>query len=407
MGTPAGSPPHLQLGRSKHSLWPVYHQLAFLTVVNPPQAYRGFSELIPHLDEYEGAPDVWHNLSIDASRANHEDAELAIITKGLEQWPENVDLLCDAFSLHQSAGSFFDPAMAAHFWHILDSMDRQKTARYWRFWSFGAIYLAKDLYSPSQAVKLLDEGILRVPRDGLRGVLSTYRAVLSTSAPDSDPRSDDQIRQDYVRAFEITEKRLRLGIEMGIPSAYVLAIDLAEMYEERAGMMPDATYGRSEAVTSHMNYQAAYLDRAMQWVDLAEARYTGDSNHPIWRIYIVRARILMAQRKYGDALRYLRSLPPSEREDRQIQTLIRLAAISTGERLDEIELGGPSGDAGGQGSGGGEPSRSEPDNPSPDEVLQQLFANGGRALEMLARQYGEIRDIVFDVARRLRGTGEE
>lgn len=169
-------------------------------------------------------------------------------------------------------------------------MPRKQTGPCWRFWGYGAIYHATTLNDPATALQLLDDGLLAVKRDGLMDILRTYRRVLIDSVPLRKLDSIDQLAAYQQEAISILESRYRMGIQLGIENAYVLAQDLARLHQERAGV---------EADESTPNENNAYLRKELAYLDLAEKLYTGDPNHQIWNIYVQRVRILMAQHKYG------------------------------------------------------------------------------------------------------------
>lgn len=99
-----------QTSRSE-SLWPFYREVDGLEFSNPPIARERFDQILAEgLSHYTGPPDLWHNIAITAGCVQHNQAQLAFVEEGLREWPEKVDLLCDALQYRFS--SHFDPEQA-------------------------------------------------------------------------------------------------------------------------------------------------------------------------------------------------------------------------------------------------------------------------------------------------------
>jgi hypothetical protein len=323
---------------------------------DPPRARTMFDRLmVEGLECYKAPADVWHNTSMVAAHVEHRDAELALIQAGLRDWPDNVDLLCDEFQLRYS--THYDTTRAAEIWAKLWGMDRKKTGPFWRFWAYGAIYHATTLYDPVTARQLLDDGVRSVTRDSLCDLLRIYRRVLIDSTPRYVLTTENDIIAYQKDALKQMEAKYQLGISLGVENAYVLATELAKLYQERAGeeLIPQNASTQQAGETAPVakktdDGQAAfltatekvtpaaqhvdYLTKALEYLELAEMLYTGDSNHPVQDIYRIRARILMAQRRYGDALKLLNSLPLDDASFRIMRTL---AAQMTGMNVDETK----------------------------------------------------------------------
>lgn len=383
-------------GRTR-SLWPFYNKINEYEYVNPSRAYELIDEILPDLVSYFGPPDLWHNCAMTAARVGHRDGDLAFILGGLAQWPEDFDLLCDA--LQDYTSTHYDPAKAKAIWETLANM-KERAAPYWRFWVYGATYHATVLHDPVTSLSLLDEGLYHVHRENLMNIVRAYRRILidSMSFRDEEPNTswrDDrdglQLQKAYRRALDTLEKRYQLGIGMGVDEGYVLAVELATLYQERAGIHGDTPEaGDLPGQEPHANsFGARSLETAMAYLDLAERLYTGNLNHPIWDIYVVRIRVLMALRRYGEALNVMRSLPTAkQQQDPSIAVMMRFAALSIGQQLPEDN------------------ADQIPESMIlriQQQTIQSLFDDDGAQLEDVIRQNPRLAAVLINVLRRLRG----
>lgn len=310
-------------GNARKSLWLFYHDLEHYEYSAPGKARDLLENILKEgLDNYTASPDLWHNAAMSAGRVDHEVAQLAIIQAGLREWPDEVDLLCD--ELQHRYTDHYDLKRAQEIWTKLSSMPREKTGPYWRFWVYGASYHAIVLNDPKRGLELLDEGLKWVRRDGLTNILLAYRGMLVDSIPFEKIESHEQLLDYHRRVLAMLEARYRLGIELGVEKGYVLATALARLYQEQAVA---GIGGQSESDDN--------LSKALACLDWAEQLYTGDPNYPVWGIYEVRARILMAQGKYGDALKVLKSLPEARQKEPSLATMMKLAALIVGEKVEE------------------------------------------------------------------------
>lgn len=364
----------------RKSLWQFYHEISQYEYANQQRA-RELIDLIlkEGLDNYTATPDLWHNTAMVAGRVKHTVAQLAFVEAGLREWPDNVDLLCDELQYRHT--THYDLRKAAAIWQRLDELPKEITGPYWRFWVYGAIYHAVALCKPQKGLELLDEGLKWVKRDGLMDVLRNYRRVLVDSIPLEPIEDNRQFSAYQKRVFELLEERYLLGLKMGVENGYVLAVELARLYQEQAsgGILDRLELNGQEDEQSLHTSSNHYLQRAMQYLDLAEILYTGDPNHPIWEIYEVRARILMAQRRYGDALKLLSSLPQNRRNEPSIATMLSLAIRITGEKIETDES----------------------DSSSFSELLSSLFQNDGELLFRIASQNPQVARILRNVVQRL------
>jgi len=368
-------------------LWSLYSAISTLGYTNPERGHQMLDEILAEgLEHYTAPPDLWHNCAMEAARMQHREAQLALIKAGLQEWPDEIDLLCDELQLMYT--THYAPTEAAELWKKLETMDRRKSGPYWRFWVFGAIYHAFTLNDRVAALALLDEGLRSVRRDTLMNVLRTYRRVLVDSAPEKSLECMDEVREFQHQLLELLEERYKLGIKWGVENSYVLATELARLYQERSGINPDKLTPKTDTESSSTeSSEDYYLNRALEYLEFAEKLYTGNPYHPIWEIYEVRARVLMAQRRYVDALRFLRSLPESRFSDPSIAAMLKLASAVTGEKIDDLIK---------------ETSEIRQEDVI-DNLMAFLYQDGGRNLLYLAQQNPALKAILVNIARQLEG----
>lgn len=371
----------------KRYLRQFYNKLARFEYRGPEQASVLINEeLLPYLDEFIGPPDLWHNTVTVASRLQHP-RRVDIVRAGLRQWPDDVDLLCD--ELQFSYGLDYDPQRAQEIWSRLTQLDENLTGPFWRFWVFGAIYHARQ-GKVEEALALLDRGLLAVKRDGLMDVFRAYRSVLIDNAPLREINDIDELGKTHEETFAIIRERYTLGITLGVENGYVLAMELARLYQEMA-----AKDVFEETLDSHgmRDKFVDYLRKALTLLDLAEAMYTGNPNHPIHEIYERQAMVMMALREYDEALKRLDSIsiPTLRRTEEQriaLETMRRFAILKTGGSLPSEE----------------EKSSEDPQaqiQSAIDRALPILFGHNGAYLYGLARDNEAIRRIVLGVAAQL------
>jgi hypothetical protein len=363
-----------------------YNQLARFEYVNPARARQLLDEPLELIDEFTGSPDLWHNTAMVASRLNYP-RRVEIIRAGLDEWPDDVDLLCD--DLQFCYGSEYDPVRAQEIWTKLASMDEAKTGPFWRFWVYGAIYHAK-LGKVQEGVDLLDRGILSVKRDSLMDVFRGYRNVLVDHIPQRALVNDDELVALHKDILQTLEAKLSLGIRLGIENGYVLALELARLYQEMAGADFFSNSGKVEPgeIQTRVNDK---LRRALEILHLAECLYTADPNHPIQEIYERRINLLMPLHEYDEALKLLHSIPSSSRrlEETRIarDAMRRFATLKTGGSLE------PEGETTG--------TEATDVESALQVVVPILFSNNGEGLERYARATPEIRQTILRVAASL------
>ncbi|MBT8225773.1 MAG: hypothetical protein HKP61_21120 [Dactylosporangium sp.] len=292
----------------------VFHNMS-----TSPQYYDDIRRAIDYLVDgrlstIEGSPSEWFNLAIQSRMVNNIAGGFSIIQEAVRRYPEDVDLLCELFQFRYNHG---DQALAAEVWERLNELGKAKTGPSWRFWVYGATYLARYLHDREGALALLEEGLSWVRLADLNNVFSHYRIVLIDGADLRAAGNRAQVAELHTRYVDLIQQRYKDGLELGIECGYVLAVDLAKLLRERsAGMDPESA---SEC-----------LDVALRYLDVAERTYTHNGNHPIWNIYIEKAITLMARRRYADALQVFRSLPPHKLDGR-LETMARYAANTTGQ----------------------------------------------------------------------------
>lgn len=342
-----------------------------------------YMELSENIEAYWGPPDAWHNLSIQASRVGEDEAEYTFWLAGLHAWPNDVDLLCDVLAEYTSPGTqHYSPNLATQTWEILTSLPREKTGPYWRFWVFGANYFAEILREPQRSLDLLDEGLLNVKRDGIVNILRSYRTILVDQTPRKriGPR---QLEEYQTETIKLLEDRYRLGIQLGVENGYTLATNLAKLFQERAASRAATSTAPSSSSAGPLDARTVQqlvsddLEKALTYLKIAEALYTGDPQQGVDDIYAPRIRILMAQGQYGDALRLLQSLPEEAQNDPSMATMRRLATLSTGGKLDDTAERGR------------------------NDILAELFDGEGADLERLVRANPIVRQTIVEVIRRL------
>ena len=365
-----------------------YNQLVRFEYNSPARARLLLDELIANLDQFTGPPDVWHNTGMVASRVDYP-RRVEIIRAGLTEWPDDIDLLCD--DLQFCYGSELNPDRAPWIWSRLESMDKAITGPYWRFWVYGAIYHAKIGKVP-EGLNLLDRGILAVKRDTLMDVFRAYRNVLVDHVPRRALAGEEELVALHKEILKTLEEKLILGIKLGIENGYVLALELARLYQEMAGAdYFDQTKDVAEPgeVQRRVNQN---LRKALDILHLAECLYTGDPNHPIQEIYERRINILMPLHEFDEALKLLSSIPPRTRrlEEHRIarDSMRRFATLKTGGTLEDLQQ-----------------TTGEEEGISDEAAIQRgvniLFHNEGEALENLAKDNAAVRQIILNIAPKL------
>jgi len=300
-------------------------------------------------------------------------------------------LLCSQFQqFYAKSDMYYSPQAARERWEYLRKLPIEQTGPAWRFWVYGATYYSSELKNTQGAEDLLRQGLSYVRRDGIMDILRAFRGVLLSGPPAKLVNfADLEAEQEHL--FQSVQDQFLLGIRMGVDNSYVLAMDLAEMYQERAGIANVPV-----AVQQNLSdKQRNYLDKALEYLALAERLYTGDSNHPIYEIYLAEARVLMALKEYSKVVNILQSLPISMQGDQSIATMLKLARQSIGLPISDQK-------ANRDGTGASSPSPELIEQIQQD-VLQTLFGEDGKGLEQLLRNNPRLVEVVIDVLQRLKG----
>jgi hypothetical protein len=360
----------------KKPLLPLYEQLKEYKR-QPDVGASELCKILDTLDEYTGHPDIWHNLSTTASMFRIPDAELRIVCYGLDEHPGDVDLLCDKLQL--SYTTYYSPEEAQELWQKLGNCPDAKFN--WRYWVFGSLYHTRILNEVGKALELLDEGLQYVKRSSMQDIIRNYRLVLMDNQPLTDLNSVEAIAEYQRKIVRIIEEKYLLGLELGVEDSYTLAIQLARLYQEQAFQK-----GIGKAVGTD------YLTKAMDCLEAAERLYTGSENHQITNAYIMKARILMAQRQYGDALRIMRSLPGNVvSDDPSMKLMLKYAALMVGEELGEkVETSDAT------------PDTQMSDNLRIHQILEQVLANESVLLQF-AQRNPSIAQTLVSVASKITG----
>jgi hypothetical protein len=309
-----------------------------------------------------GSPDEWFNFAVTAARIDHTTAQQRLLDAALKAHPEDVDLLCERFSFEYFHGSI---AGASTIWQRIADLGEERTAPYWRYWSYRSLFLARYLHDKAGAWEFLDRARQYVIPADLLNIFRHYRRILVDGAVNPAAPAGDLTEYEYL-ADEV-QKKYREGLELGIENGYVLATELAMLLRERSAGKP-----KEEADQD--------LDHALELLDEAERLYTKSDNHPIVSIYIEKAITLMARRRYADALQIFRSLP-SHRFDESMQVMHNYAAHMTGQ---PETVGAPDG-RGGPGYGGDQGGRLDQIENRLDQ-LERLLAAIAEQAGLLTRQ---------------------
>ena len=314
---------------SEHSsrirpLFDFYIEVRGSSYRDPEGGRKGIRQFIQERHNYTGSVDTWFNLSAKAGRLAMPDCGLLITEEGLKEYPNSVDLLCDQLSDYY--GFFKDANKAKSVWERLTSLDESN--RYWRYWVYGANYHARLLQDRGTALHLLEQGLLHVSSDSINNIVRAYRGVLIDSPSSPIPANRQAREEQETKAFTQMEELYKWAISLGVEEGHSLAVELAALYQEKAGQ-------ESLKDKEHIDF----LQQALNYLDYAEKMFISrGENHPIWNIYLPKARILMGLRRYSDALKLFKVLPKTVvSRDTSISVQMRLAAEMLGELLNEQE----------------------------------------------------------------------
>jgi len=226
-----------------------------------------------------GPPDHWYNIGTRFSSFDLDDEALLIFEEGLKEHPQAVDLLCSVFQLQYGVAS--DLAAAGKCWEGLKKIESRKTS--WRYYAYGARFLA--ILGKKGGHQLLVEGIELVP---VKDIANLYVALAKQSFFEPLSSEDDEV-----------DALLLEGVRRPIRLGHLLALELSRR-----------TQRRSASETDQLKRQET-LEQALEYAALALALYTDPgerNNHPVEEIYYQQAQLLVALKRYGEALQRLRAI---------------------------------------------------------------------------------------------------
>jgi tetratricopeptide (TPR) repeat protein len=280
--------------------------------LEPQQAIGTLAELADKMEEdpeafRENLPDTFHNLGVHADETfNNCDLGIRIFTIGASLFPDNVDLVADLLSMY--VGKRFSPPKAAAVWDQLQKIDPAIRNTYWRYWVFGAQYQLKIRHDFESARTMLEQGAKAVYGDEKAKVLRALGTVLIDGTPDPQ--------------YEAVMSAWKQAIAAGHETAYILCTQLAELIQRMAGAERDPDKRNQK------------LQEALDWLDMAEAVFTGDQNHPVTEIYRARINVLMGLARYREAIEYVIAVLSSNPEslyDSSLLAQLVLACERNGE----------------------------------------------------------------------------
>jgi tetratricopeptide (TPR) repeat protein len=311
----------------KKSLWKAYNRVQRLIAnyrIDECVAY--LESLVGTLREYTATADLWFNFAMACARLSVQDLEMEALETGLQEHPNDVDLLCAILQCRYS--SHEDSSEAEKIAKQLEELPLTAKAPYWRYWTYLAIYYGVKRGDRARAVQLLDEGLRYVRRDALNEYLRTYRRVYIDSAPpvDSAPSNLDEVAEEYEKSINLVADRLKRGLELGVENGYALAIELAILYQEQA------------YATRREGGQSESLQKALEVLEFAERMFTPtqrDVNFPLHSIYKQKVNVLMGLKRYDEARELLLAMREAKVEFSPVQELqLQRAAIGSGKALD-------------------------------------------------------------------------
>ncbi len=261
---------------------------------------------------------------MDCARLRVLDLEMEALETGLLEHPNNVDLLCAVLQCRHSTHE--DLSEAERIASQLEALPLTTKARYWRYWTYLAIYYGIEKGDRARAVQLLDEGLRYVRRDALNEYLRTYRRVYIDSAPpvDSAPSNLDEVAEEYEKSINLVADRLKRGLELGVENGYALAIELAILYQEQA------------YATRQEGGQSESLQKALEVLEFAERMFTPTQGDvfPLHSIYKQKVNVLMGLKRYDEARELLLAMREAKVEFSPVQELqLQRAAIGLGKAL--------------------------------------------------------------------------
>ena len=316
--------PDRQPEERTRSLSDFYLEVSGLSFSNSAEGRRRIKEFVGERHLYTGPVNIWYNLTAETGRLQLSAERGLIISEGLAEHPNNVDLICEV--LQEAYNTSKNMAQAKETWQKLSSLEEAKF--FWRYWVYGAIYHAKMLRDRETALSLLESGLHHVNSEHINDIVRAYRQVLIDAPPNSDIKNREEREAVESEVFTKLEEIYKWAISLGVENSYDLAVDLAKLYQERA-----------ESEFLYPDQEQILVERSLQCLELAERRYTANSNHPIWNIYLSKARLYIGLRKYAEAVKIFRILPESiVSNDPSIEVQYKYSAQMSGEQIDDLSV---------------------------------------------------------------------
>ena len=294
----------------------------------PSQAAQLIRSLVQgDLSQFGANSHTWHNTITEAQILNEYEAAYALTLESLQQWPDDVDLLCD--HLQHLYTHFYDENAARE---VRDELDQNLSApRHWRYWVYSAMHEVTTYGNTEAALSLLDQGLLQVKLDDLRDVFAAYRRVLIDGPPMRPIADSDDLDRYYTEVRSMLESRLRRGVELGVENGHTLLVELARLALE-------GSVDSTDESDTELEFDKQILEKALGYIETAERTFVGDPNHRIEAVYAMKAKVLMAMRRYRDAQEVMLAIPESVVErDQSLSTMFEYASISLGLKSANVQ----------------------------------------------------------------------
>jgi len=292
----------------KENLYTLHELVTMLPGTEASIVLQATVLLLEQNPEYlEGqSPDAVHNLAMEASRKGLNGLALRLLEVGRVIFPNDVDINCDLLQLYYT--HYPDKYKAQEVWNTLQSIDPKVRDKEWRYWVHGAIYHYKIYNDIRTAKKLLRNGVGKVAPEHRHQVLSARATVYA----DWDPQPD----------LETAIKILTEGLSEGLELGYEVARKIGELKQRLAGR------------ASNAKKRQEHLEKALDWLNTAEALFTDDSQHPVMKIYKARVNVLMGLRRYGEAIDDIAAILAQDKyaiDKGSLKAQLRLACERNGE----------------------------------------------------------------------------
>ena len=173
---------------------------------------------------------------------------------------------------------------------------------------------------------------LNVRTDNIRDVLAAYRRVLIDAPPTEALQTREDLIVYYHKMRSILEDRLMLGVKLGVENGHTLLLELAKLALEGAANRFDSSSERPEI-------DERQLEAALRYVEAAEQIFVGDGNHRIGDVYMMKAKVLMAMRRYREAQEIMRAVPDAQaRSDPSFPMMVGYASSALGNPQDSDSI---------------------------------------------------------------------